>query len=223
MNITDLLVTYNISGKQTIRECLPLAESLYGKDNKPAFDFIKKNLDIKLGDILIKDIMDASKIIPVISSVSPVSPVSTTNISDTNEYLTKDVNIIYHDNKVEIEKWPITFNIKVIKDKTMLNITSDKDLKKWPKSNSTSDKPSYASIWALFDYNGKKYAGCCDGIKQNILSKAVRDISGRKIEREPVKGWMPQKGERVGIFLTGLARGGKTNVKERSNCVWITW
>lgn len=210
-NFTTFLNEYGLTGNQTIKEALPLLESLYGKDNKTVFNFIKKNINVKLGDIIIKDIADCY------NTINPVKPI--TPPEATNEYLTKDITIVYHDNNCHIEKWPITFDIKVTKDSKNVNISTKADLKKW----SMGEGKCWCNIWALFEYQGKIYTGACEFVTKSYMNKAVGDINGAKIERQPVLAWVPKKGDKVGIFVTGLARGGKTNVKERSSIVWVTW
>ena len=39
----------------------------------------------------------------------------------------------------------------------------------------------------------------------------------------PLSSWEPSSGERFGLMVSGLVRGGLSNVKERSNVSMVTW
>ena len=46
---------------------------------------------------------------------------------------------------------------------------------------------------------------------------------GDHIKVAPLSSWEPRPGERMGLMVSGLARGGLSNVKERSNVSMVTW
>jgi hypothetical protein len=74
--------------------------------------------------------------------------------------------------------------------------------------------------------DGKWYAATFEWLRPGQTSKPVGVLDGSKgdhIKRSPLSNWRPRKGERFGIMVSGLARGGARNVSERTNVQMVTW
>jgi hypothetical protein len=41
-------------------------------------------------------------------------------------------------------------------------------------------------------------------------------------KRSELNGWEPKRGDKVGLFVTGLCRDPRRNVQERSTVAWVT-
>ena len=72
----------------------------------------------------------------------------------------------------------------------------------WPGVDGVNANP-----WVFVNLGGQWYAATWDG----------------HIKVSPLSSWEPSSGERFGLMVSGLVRGGLSNVKERSNVSMVTW
>ena len=83
-----------------------------------------------------------------------------------------------------------------------------------------------ANPWVIVNYNGQWYAATFEYFRQGQTSKPVGVLDGSlgdHIKVSPLNQWRPRSGERIGLMVSGLARAGERNVRERSNIVMVTW
>lgn len=96
----------------------------------------------------------------------------------------------------------------------------------WPPGY-THDLYLYGNPWVIVKWrDGKWYAATFEWLRPGQTAKPVGVLDGSKgdhIKRSPLSGWRPRKGERFGIMVSGLARGGARNVEERTNVSMVTW
>ena len=94
----------------------------------------------------------------------------------------------------------------------------------WPGVDGVNANP-----WAIVNINGKWYAATFEWLKVGQTTKPTSVLSqtdgkGDHFKVQPLSSWRPHSGERFGIMVSGLARGGSLrNVKERSNISMVTW
>ena len=93
----------------------------------------------------------------------------------------------------------------------------------WPNRGGVN-----ANCWAIVNIGGTWYAATFEYLKVGQQSKpmcvlAKCDGKGDHFKVAPLSSWTPHSGERFGIMVSGLARGGNRNVQERSNISMVTW
>ena len=93
----------------------------------------------------------------------------------------------------------------------------------WPGVDGVNANP-----WAIVNINGKWYAATFEWLKVGQTTKPTSVLSqtdgkGDHFKVSPLSSWRPRSGERFGLMVSGLARGGLRNVKERSNICMVTW
>ena len=94
----------------------------------------------------------------------------------------------------------------------------------WPVESSPDGKCN-ANLWILANRGGQWKAATWEWAKPSTHDRPIKGTLGSYIKNSAFApgSWNPAPGERVGIMISGMARGGASNVKERSNIVWLTW
>ena len=81
-----------------------------------------------------------------------------------------------------------------------------------------------ANPWVFVNLNGQWYAATFEYLRHGQTAKPMSVLNSRDhIKVSPLDKWRAHSGERIGLMVSGLVRGGYRNVKERSNIVMVTW
>ena len=89
----------------------------------------------------------------------------------------------------------------------------------WPGVDGVNANP-----WVFVNLGGQWYAATWEYLRVGQTSKSMGGKSwGGHIKVSPLSSWEPSSGERFGLMVSGLVRGGLSNVKERSNVSMVTW
>ena len=120
----------------------------------------------------------------------------------------------------DVSGWSQTASLSASVSGSTINMPYDK-ARVWPTVDGVN-----ANCWAIVNIGGQWYAATFEYLRpgQTSKPKAVLDGSlGDHFKVSPLSGWHPSSGERFGVMVSGLARGGLRNVKERSNISMVTW
>jgi hypothetical protein len=120
----------------------------------------------------------------------------------------------------DVSGWAQTASLKASVGGGTINMPYDK-AKVWPTVDGVN-----ANCWAIANIDGQWYAATFEYLRPGQTSKPVGVLDGSKGDHfkvSPMSSWRPSSGERFGIMVSGLARGGLRNVKERSNISMVTW
>ena len=95
--------------------------------------------------------------------------------------------------------------------------------KVWPTRDGVNANP-----WAIVNINGQWYGGTFEYLRTGQTSKPMGVLAktggyGDHFKVSPLSSWTPRSGERIGLMVSGLARGSMRNVQERSNISMVTW
>ena len=118
----------------------------------------------------------------------------------------------------DVSNWAVTasLNASVSGGKVTLNYNK---ARVWPAADGVNANP-----WVFVNLNGQWYAATWEYLRSG---QTLKDMSGKSwgehIKVAPLSSWEPRPGERMGLMVSGLARGGLSNVKERSNVSMVTW
>ena len=118
----------------------------------------------------------------------------------------------------DVSSWPVTasLNASVGGGKVTLNYNK---ARVWPAADGVNANP-----WVFVNLNGQWYAATWEYLRSG---QTMKDMSGKSwgehIKVAPLSSWEPRPGERFGLMVSGLVRGGLSNVKERSNVSMVTW
>lgn len=118
----------------------------------------------------------------------------------------------------DVSNWAVTasLNASVSGGKVTLNYNK---ARVWPAADGVNANP-----WVFVNLNGQWYAATWEYLRSG---QTVKDMSGKSwgehIKVAPLSSWEPRPGERFGLMVSGLVRGGLSNVKERSNVSMVTW
>ena len=80
-----------------------------------------------------------------------------------------------------------------------------------------------ANVWVFVLQDGAWYAGTWEYLRKGQTVKAKKSVAGDHIKRAPLQNFRPQSGQQYGFMVSGLCRGGFSNVQERTNVVMYTW
>jgi len=118
----------------------------------------------------------------------------------------------------DVSSWPVTASLNASVGGGKVNLPYSK-AKVWPASDGVNANP-----WVFVNLNGQWYAATWEYLRHG---QTMKDMSGKSwgdhIKVSPLSSWEPRPGERMGLMVSGLARGGLSNVKERSNVSMVTW
>ncbi len=118
----------------------------------------------------------------------------------------------------DVSSWPVTASLNASVSGGRVNLPYSK-AKVWPASDGMNANP-----WVFVNLNGQWYAATWEYLRYGQTMKDMRGKSwGGHIKVAPLSSWEPRAGERIGLMVSGLARGGLSNVRERSNVCMVTW
>ena len=118
----------------------------------------------------------------------------------------------------DVSKWPVTTTVNVSFSGDKIQFPYDK-AKTWRAVDGVNANP-----WVIAKVNGQWYAATFEWLRFGQTVKPMYTVRGDHTKSPPLSGnWAPKKGERVGIFVSGLARTKTRNHQERSNVVMVTW
>ncbi len=89
----------------------------------------------------------------------------------------------------------------------------------WPNDSHRTN----ANCWVFLQWDGAWYAGTWEYLRKGSTVRAKHAFEGGHIKQAPVQSWRPQSGVEYGMMISGLCRGGRSNVQERTNIVMFTW
>ena len=123
----------------------------------------------------------------------------------------------------DVSGWAVTANLSEVRlDSRFIHMPYDK-ARVWPPHD-FGDMTLNANPWIIAQVDGVWYAATWEWLRDGQTTKAKSSVAGDHIKRREIPNdWRPQAGEKVGIMISGLVRGGERNVSERSNVVWINW
>ena len=118
----------------------------------------------------------------------------------------------------DVSNWPVTASLNASVGGGKVNLPYSK-ARVWPASDGVNANP-----WVFVNLGGQWYAATWEYLRQG---QTMKDMSGKSwgehIKVAPLSSWEPRPGERFGLMVSGLVRGGLSNVKERSNVSMVTW
>lgn len=118
----------------------------------------------------------------------------------------------------DVSSWPQTATLNASVGGGVINVSYDK-AKIWHAVSGVNANP-----WVFVNLNGQWYAATFEYLRHGQTSKPMGVLnSSDHIKVPPLNKWRARSGERIGLMVSGLARGGLRNVKERSNVVMVTW
>ena len=118
----------------------------------------------------------------------------------------------------DVSNWAVTASLdaSVSGGKVTLNYNK---ARVWPAVDGVNANP-----WVFVNLNGQWYAATWEYLR---AGQTLKDMSGKSwgghIKVSPLSSWEPRSGERIGLMVSGLVRGGLRNVQERSNVDMVTW
>lgn len=80
-----------------------------------------------------------------------------------------------------------------------------------------------ANPWIFINKNNQWYAATFEWLRPGQMAKQKRAVNGDHIKQSPFWNWSPKAGIVYGFMVSGLARDGRRNVKERTNIVFMEW
>jgi len=127
-----------------------------------------------------------------------------------------DGNTIVYDQE-GTANWPVKMVSSVPEDEEIEDVVDDEVVK--IKATALVGNP-----WIIAKLNGQWTAATHEWLRPNQRGKAKRSVHGDHIKRgEFGLNWVPTVGEEYGFCVSALARGGQTNVSERTQIVLFTW
>ena len=122
----------------------------------------------------------------------------------------------------DVSKWDRTSELKSVKfsgDKIILDHTKASE---WPgKLLGTVELAG--NPWIFVNKDGKWYAATWEWLRYGQTIKGKSSVSGDHIKQAPLYDFKPVIGDTYGFMVSGLARTGERNVKERSNVLMVEW
>lgn len=95
---------------------------------------------------------------------------------------------------------------------------------RWPISRyEGGDVDVVGNPWVFVNKNGQWYAATWEWLRPGQTSKHASAVECGHIKRRELNNWRPRSGERLGFMVSGMARSGVRNIKERTNVVMFTW
>ena len=118
----------------------------------------------------------------------------------------------------DVSNWAVTASLNASVGGGKVNLPYSK-ARVWPSVDGVNANP-----WVFVNLGGQWYAATWEYLRQG---QTMKDMSGKSwgdhIKVAPLSSWEPRPGERFGLMVSGLVRGGMSNVKERSNVSMVTW
>jgi hypothetical protein len=122
-----------------------------------------------------------------------------------------------------VSSWPQTATLTASVGGGSISMPYDK-AKVWPAVDGVNANP-----WVIVKIGGQWYAGTFEYFKHGQQGKPMCVLAqcggyGNHFQQAPLNSWRPRSGERIGLMVSGLARGSSLrNVQERSNVAMVTW
>lgn len=119
-----------------------------------------------------------------------------------------------------VSSWPVTATLRASVSGGTVKLDYDK-ARVWPEVDGVCANP-----WAIVNIGGRWYAATFEYLRPGQKSKPSYTLDGSHgdhFKTEPLSSWRPQSGEVFGLMVSGLCRGGLSNVKERSNICIVRW
>ena len=120
-----------------------------------------------------------------------------------------------------VREWPVTgrlSNVAVYPDRVFLDYSAS-----WPVV-APAGVEIWGNPWVIAQVDGRWYAATWEWMRPHQTTKRVTaDDIGPLTKRDPLRRWVPNKGERVGFFVSTPARDATRTVDQRTNVVWVTW
>lgn len=120
-----------------------------------------------------------------------------------------------------ISGWPETTSMSASVGGGSVNMPYDK-ANVWP-GTSGGGATVNANAWVFVNQGGTWYAATWEYLRVGQTSKSSASVTGSHINHAPLSSWHPVAGETYGFMVSGLVRGGASNVEERSNVSMVTW
>jgi len=120
-----------------------------------------------------------------------------------------------------VSGWAQTANLSVSIGGGNITLNYDK-ARSWPGANVRGATVN-ANPWVFVNLGGQWYAGTWEWFRVGQTSKPTAAVAGDHIKLPPLSSWRPVSGQTYGFMVSGLARDGTRNVRERSNIVMVTW
>lgn len=92
----------------------------------------------------------------------------------------------------------------------------------WPASSGGGASVN-ANAWVFANIDGTWYGATWEYLRVGQTSKSASSVGGSHVNHAPLSSWHPVSGETYGFMVSGLVRGGASNVEERSNVSMVTW
>lgn len=119
-----------------------------------------------------------------------------------------------------ISDWPVTTSLRASVSGSTVTLNYDKS-RVWPEVGGVC-----ANCWAIVNIGGRWYAGTFEYLRSGQTSKPSYTLDGSRGDHfkvSPLSSWRPRSGEVFGLMVSGLCRGGLSNVRERSNIAMVRW
>lgn len=130
---------------------------------------------------------------------------------------------VIHNAPIDIQ-YLHTADVKDWKVVTPLNVTLTDKYIQLDYTASWKPKGDVAgNLWLIVQHDGRWIASTCEWLREGQKLKQKKCVSGDHIKREPLKDYAPVKGEKIGFFVSTLARDSRRNGNERSEIAWVTW
>lgn len=122
-----------------------------------------------------------------------------------------------------VAAWPATATLRASVSSTTITLDYDK-ANVWRAVSGVNANPWVFVKWS----DGNWYAATWEYLRRGQTSKPMCVLGkcgghGDHIKQPPLSSWRPRSGERIGLMVSGLARGQLRNHQERSNVVMVTW
>ena len=118
----------------------------------------------------------------------------------------------------DVSSWTQTATLNASVGGGTINLSYDK-AKVWHAVGGVNANP-----WVFVNLNGQWYAATFEYLRHGQTAKPMSVLNANDhIKVAPLNKWRARSGERIGLMVSGLTRGGYRNVKERSNVVMVTW
>lgn len=88
------------------------------------------------------------------------------------------------------------------------------------------------NLWFMAELNGQWHAGTVDWLRPHQKDKTLdvplehettAEALPTFIKAGPLGSYVPKKGDKCGMFVSSIARNGRTTVDERSNVILLDW
>lgn len=89
----------------------------------------------------------------------------------------------------------------------------------WPNNSNSLN----ANAWIFINRGGTWYAATFEYMRAGYTTRGLNTINAAHLKQAVLNNWVVESGVSYGWMVSGLARGGNSNVRERSNIKMATW